>query len=99
MLLRAGFGAVALLSVASVPGALVWELSNASLSTAIGARHDTEQAMSNDPPIPIVAATADSQDVPIYIFALGTVQPLNTVTVRSRVDGELLSLRFQEGQD
>ncbi len=99
MLLRAVFGAVALLSVASVPGALVWELSNASLSTAMGARHDTEQAVSNDPPIPIVAGTADPQDVPIYIFALGTVQALSTVTVRSRVDGQLQSLRFQEGQD
>src|SRR5262249_39393402 len=57
------------------------------------------QPASDNPSIPIVATTAELQDVPIYLFALGTVQSLNTVTVRSRVDGQLQSLRFREGEE
>ncbi len=99
MRLRSVFGALTLLLVASLPGAVVWELSNASPSDAVRDPHQAEQAMIDDPAIPIVAATAEPQDVPIYLFALGTVQAVNTVTVRSRVDGQLQSLRFREGQD
>src|SRR6266404_3062579 len=99
MHLRAVFGLLALLSLVSLPGALVWELGKASLSVTSSGRQHPEQAVIDTPAIPIVAATAEQQDVPIYLFALGTVQALNTVTVRSRVDGQLQSLSFQEGQD
>jgi multidrug efflux system membrane fusion protein len=37
--------------------------------------------------------------MPIYLDGLGTVQAFNTVTVRTRVDGELTQIRFKEGQD
>jgi membrane fusion protein, multidrug efflux system len=50
------------------------------------------------PRIPIVAAAARTRDVAVYLKGLGTVTPLNTVTVRSRVDGELISVHFREGQ-
>jgi multidrug efflux system membrane fusion protein len=46
----------------------------------------------------VVAATAEKTDVPIYQDGVGTVQALNTVTLRSRVDGELQKLSFEEGQ-
>jgi multidrug efflux system membrane fusion protein len=51
------------------------------------------------PPIPVSLAKAQRRDVPIYLTGLGTVQAFNTVTVRTRVDGELVKVAFTEGQD
>ncbi|MCU6670187.1 MdtA/MuxA family multidrug efflux RND transporter periplasmic adaptor subunit [Enterobacteriaceae bacterium H4N4] len=47
---------------------------------------------------PVQAATAVSKSVPRYLSGLGTITAANTATVRSRVDGQLLALHFQEGQ-
>ena len=47
---------------------------------------------------PVQAATATSESVPRYLTGLGTITAANTVTVRSRVDGQLLAIHFQEGQ-
>jgi multidrug efflux system membrane fusion protein len=49
-------------------------------------------------PIPVRAVAAQRQELPVYLRAIGTVVPLNTVHVRSRVDGPLLRVLFQEGQ-
>ncbi len=49
-------------------------------------------------PIPVVVAESKVEDVPVYLTGLGTVTPLNTVTVRSRVDGQLLRVAYKEGQ-
>lgn len=47
---------------------------------------------------PVRIATATREDLVVRIKALGTVTPLHTVTIRSRVDGELQRLAFEEGQ-
>lgn len=47
---------------------------------------------------PVQAATTRSAAVPYYLSGLGTITAANTVTVRSRVNGELMALHFQEGQ-
>jgi len=48
--------------------------------------------------VPVVVTTATKGDLPVYLSGLGTVTPLNTVTVRSRVDGQLVNVAFKEGQ-
>ena len=50
------------------------------------------------PRVSVMAAAARTRNVSVYLNGLGAVTPLNTVTVKSRVDGELIAVRFQEGQ-
>ena len=49
-------------------------------------------------PVSVTVATARLGNVPVTLSGIGTVTPLRNVTVRSRVDGELLEVRFREGQ-
>jgi multidrug efflux system membrane fusion protein len=46
----------------------------------------------------VVTVAAKKVDMPVYLRALGTVTAFNTVTVRSRVDGQLVHVAFKEGQ-
>ena len=50
------------------------------------------------PRIPVRTFAAKLQDLPIHLKAIGTVVPMNTVTVRSRVTGQLIRVVFDEGQ-
>src|SRR4051794_6475314 len=49
--------------------------------------------------VPVLAATPRVQDVPVYLEGVGAVRALNTVLVRSQVDGKLIAVNFTEGQD
>lgn len=50
-------------------------------------------------PTPVFVSPTRKGDMNIYLTGLGSVTSLNTVTVRSRVDGQLMEVHFQEGQD
>ncbi|MFC7054214.1 efflux RND transporter periplasmic adaptor subunit [Hansschlegelia quercus] len=49
-------------------------------------------------PVPVQTVAARRADVPVSLTGLATVQPLTVVTVRSRIDGEVLKVGFAEGQ-
>jgi membrane fusion protein, multidrug efflux system len=51
------------------------------------------------PSVPVIATTAAQQDVPIYYDALGTVMAFNTVSIRTQVTGQIVSIDFRQGQD
>jgi membrane fusion protein, multidrug efflux system len=48
--------------------------------------------------MPVSVATAKAQDMPVYLTGLGSVTAFNTVSVKSRVDGQLVNVAFKEGQ-
>jgi multidrug efflux system membrane fusion protein len=50
------------------------------------------------PPVPVSAVAARRGDMPVYLSALGTVTAFNTVVVKSRVDGQIVRVAFEEGQ-
>jgi membrane fusion protein, multidrug efflux system len=50
------------------------------------------------PAIPVTVAPVITADFPVYLNGLGTVEPYDTVTVRSRVDGEVTKVAFRQGQ-
>ncbi|MEJ1971217.1 MAG: MdtA/MuxA family multidrug efflux RND transporter periplasmic adaptor subunit [Lacunisphaera sp.] len=51
-----------------------------------------------EPITPVKVVAAERRQLPVHLKAIGTVTPLNTVTVQSRVDGQLLRVAFTEGQ-
>jgi len=51
------------------------------------------------PAIPVTVAVAQKSNVPVYVRGIGTVQALNTAVIKTRVDGTIVKVSFQEGQD
>jgi membrane fusion protein, multidrug efflux system len=92
--------AALLLAVAALAswrlGYLPWTGGDAERSASSFRRHhgDEEQG-----PVPVTVAPARSQDVPVTIDAVGTVQALNTATIHTQVDGRLINQPFNEGED
>jgi len=76
------------LLLACLAAALVWR------------RHEAGQSQPprTPPPIPVVVAQAEQGDIGVYVTGLGTVTPLNTITVTTRVDGELMAVKYKEGE-
>lgn len=69
-----------------------------------GGRSNREDGPQGEPqadnaPVPVTVEPVVTQDVPVYLSALGTVSALNTVTINPQVGGRLISLNFQEGQE
>jgi multidrug efflux system membrane fusion protein len=86
---------IVLLLVAAVGGLLLWRarsMTSAQSRTAAGRGAGADRAIS------VVTVAAVRRDVPVFLDGLGTVVAYNTVTVRSRVDGQLQSVAFREGQ-
>ena len=63
------------------------------------AADDKDKKKAVEPPVVIKTAPVKAQDMPIFRVGIGTVTPTFSVTVKARVDGELDSVGFTEGQD
>ena len=91
----ARFIVYALIVVGIIAGVFLWRSSRQKAQAQA-------TAQANDPSkrsVPVVVAAAEQKDLPIYLEGLGSVQAFNTVTVKSRVDGQLISVNVREGQE
>src|SRR5579871_4933822 len=94
-----------LLIVIGVAGFAVWRVNQPGLIIATqpqgrggpGGGFGGGRGRGNFGPLPVVGAKAKSAPVPIYLNGLGNVTAFYTVTVKSRVDGQLMKINFQEG--
>ncbi len=89
--------AVVLLVLALLVGGAAWRIvSNHRSETQQAAKATT---MNADRPVPVSVAVVQQKSMPIYLTGLGTVTAFYTDTIKSRVDGQLMSVNFREGQD
>jgi multidrug efflux system membrane fusion protein len=84
---------LAVAAVLVVVGGLVW------LRGHQKAAQTAMQAAAGDAQVPVALARAVYADVPVTLDGIGTVQALNTVSIRPMVDGPLMAVKFREGQD
>jgi multidrug efflux system membrane fusion protein len=84
------------LVLACLVGVVVWRIHENQLQTA--ATSAAQAAALANRPTPVQVATVEQRPMPIYLSALGTVTPYMSVTVKARVSGELLPVKFTEGQ-
>ena len=61
-----------------------------------GSRADPQKSA---PAVPVTTASVILKTVPVRLYAIGNVEPYTTVTVKARVDGQLVSVRFKEGDE
>jgi multidrug efflux system membrane fusion protein len=70
----------------------------ASLCGCSSANTKSAQAGTGPQAIPVAVAAAEQLDFPVYVSGLGNVQASNTVSLKSRVDGQIVQIAFKEGQ-
>jgi multidrug efflux system membrane fusion protein len=86
---------IVLALIALIVGGAVWRIRSNNRAQAEQA---TRSRAAADRPIPVLVATVQIKTMPIYLTALGTVTAYNTVTIKTRVDGQLMQVNFTEGQ-
>ena|SRR5215813_5952658 len=73
-------------------------ISSLMLSSCGNSANKSAQASVTPPSIPVAVASAEQRDFPVYLSGLGSVQASNTVSLKSRVDGQIVQIAFKEGQ-
>jgi multidrug efflux system membrane fusion protein len=86
---------VFVIAVVGILGAGGWFFASRANGSAAQAASEPDRQQQA---VPVLAATAESKDFPIIVRGIGTVEAFNTVTVKSRVDGNITNVAFTEGQ-
>jgi len=84
--------AIAAAAIILVAAAAIWWRSS-------GSEPPAARAQTAPPSIPVTPGTVAAEDVPVFLHGIGTVQAYNSVSVKSRVDGQIVKVDFKEGQD
>ncbi|HWK46314.1 MAG TPA: efflux RND transporter periplasmic adaptor subunit [Stellaceae bacterium] len=71
----------------------------AALNWGLSSRKAPSAAAPGAASVPVIAGAATMRDLPVWLSGIGTVTPLNAVDVKVRVDGQLQSVAFTEGQE
>ncbi len=66
---------------------------------SVDSRAREKKRAKSDSEIPVTVVAATRQDVPMTIQAIGNVEPLASVAVKARVDGQIVAVNFQEGRE
>ena len=88
---------VVYLVLAAVVGLVVWRVYQNKQKTAANTASQAAALLGR--PVPVQVVPAEEKPMPIYLTGLGTVTPYYSVTVKARVSGELLPVKFTEGQE
>lgn len=86
---------IVVLVVLLAVGAAVWKIRK---NTQEQVMQGEKMAAMADRPTPVQTVAVQQRTMPIYLTALGTVTAYNTVTIKSRVDGQLMRVNVTEGQ-
>jgi len=89
-------GWVLLVSAVAVAGYFGWQRFYGQEVTARA--ENAQKSAARRPAVPVTLAPVEKADFPVFLTGLGTVQGFNTVQVRTRVDGQIDKIAFQEGQ-
>jgi multidrug efflux system membrane fusion protein len=85
------------LVVGAIAGGVYYTMQTGAQDGGTETRHSRKGGFSG--PVAVVAKSAGTADVPVYLEGVGSVKALNMATVRAQVDGRLLSVNFKEGED
>jgi multidrug efflux system membrane fusion protein len=83
------FSGIFLLAVAAVAAFVIFQANR-------GSRADTQKG---PPAVPVTAVAVALKNVPVRLYAIGNVEPYTTVAVKARVDGQIVSSHFKEGDE
>lgn len=89
-MMRRALGAISLVAVV-VALVIYWH--------SFGGNGPRATAQTPPPLVPVTAGTVAAQNVPVYLQGIGTVQAYNTVSIKTRVDGQIIKVYFKEGQE
>ena len=84
----------ALVGLALIAGGFVWYRDHERSAAA-----PTVRAAGGAPPAPVVIDHVQRRAVPLVLSSIGRVQPINSVAIRPRIEGQILAVHFSEGQD